>query len=116
MAALASVERSASTLFARRMMSPPAETASSCFRVSRPILTETRWSVATVTVSAYPNPVKDILNFSEVCDVTIVNGQGSVVKAASATTQISVDDLAAGYYIAKIKTADGTTVIPFIKK
>jgi len=73
-------------------------------------------SVATVTVSAYPNPVKDILNFSEVCDVTIVNGQGSVVKAVSATTQISVDDLAAGYYIAKIKTADGTTVIPFIKK
>lgn len=68
------------------------------------------------TVKAYPNPVKDILNFSEVCDVTIVNGQGSVVKAVSATTQISVDDLAAGYYIAKIKTADGTTVIPFIKK
>ena len=68
------------------------------------------------TVKVYPNPVKDILNFSEVCDVTIVNGQGSVVKAVSATTQISVDDLAAGYYIAKIKTADGTTVIPFIKK
>lgn len=67
-------------------------------------------------VKAYPNPVKDILNFSEACDVTIANGQGSIVKAASATTQISVDDLAAGYYIAKIKTADGTTVIPFIKK
>lgn len=67
-------------------------------------------------VKAYPNPVKDVLNFSEVCDVTIVNGQGSVVKAVSTTTQISVDDLAAGYYIAKIKTADGTTVIPFIKK
>ena len=73
-------------------------------------------SAAAVTVSAYPNPVKDILNFSEACDVTIINGQGSEVKAAAATTQISVDDLAAGYYIAKIKTAEGTTVIPFIKK
>lgn len=73
-------------------------------------------SAAAVTVSAYPNPVKDILNFSEACDVTIINGQGSEVKAATATTQISVDDLAAGYYIAKIKTAEGTTVIPFIKK
>lgn len=69
-----------------------------------------------VAVKAYPNPVSDILNFSEACDVTIVNGQGSEVKSVSATTQISVADLAAGYYIAKIKTADGTTVIPFIKK
>ena len=53
MAALASVERSASTLFARRMMSPPAEAASSCFRVSSLILTETRWSVATVNCRTF---------------------------------------------------------------
>lgn len=67
-------------------------------------------------IKAYPNPVNDILNFSGVCDVTIVNGQGSEVKSLGATTQISVADLAAGYYVARIKTADGTSVIPFIKK
>ena len=73
-------------------------------------------STKAVEIKAYPNPVNDILNFSETCEVTIVNGQGSEVKTVTAATQISVADLAAGYYVAKIKTADGTTVIPFIKK
>ena len=73
-------------------------------------------SAINVAVKAYPNPVIDVLNFSEACDVTIVNIQGSEVKAASAATQITVAGLNAGYYVAKIKTANGITVIPFIKK
>lgn len=73
-------------------------------------------SVNTIDVKVYPNPVTDVLNFSEVCDVTITNIQGSEIKVASTTTQIAVADLAAGYYVAKIKTSNGIAVIPFIKK
>ncbi|MCH5328108.1 MAG: T9SS type A sorting domain-containing protein [Coprobacter sp.] len=67
-------------------------------------------------IKLYPNPAVDVINLSEACDVTIVNIQGSVVKAASASTQIPVTELNAGYYVAKIKTTEGVTVIPFIKK
>lgn len=63
-----------------------------------------------VTVS--PNPVVDVLNFSEPVDVIIYSLNGSVVKSASNVSTLNVTDLASGLYIVKA----GNTAVRVIKK
>lgn len=63
-------------------------------------------------VSVFPNPVVDVLNFSEPVDVIIYSLNGSVVKTASQVSTLNVTDLATGLYIVKA----GDKAVRVIKK
>lgn len=63
-------------------------------------------------VSVFPNPVVDVLNFSEPVDVIIYSLNGSVVKTASQVSTLNVTDLATGLYIVKA----GDKAVRIIKK
>lgn len=63
-------------------------------------------------VSVFPNPVVDVLNFSEPVDVIIYSLNGSIVKAASQVSTLNVTDLASGLYIVKA----GDKAVRVIKK
>jgi hypothetical protein len=66
-------------------------------------------------VSAYPNPVKDLLNISMASvgnEISLFNSRGEQVmktKAAAANSQLDVSKLASGLYLVKI-TKDGKLV------
>jgi hypothetical protein len=68
----------------------------------------------------YPNPVKDrihIQSLSKVEQVTIYNFSGKMLKQINnIQTSISLDDLAVGIYLVKVKTEDGETVRKIIKQ
>ncbi len=63
-------------------------------------------------VSVFPNPVVDVLNFSEPVDVIIYSLNGSIVKSASQVSTLNVTDLASGLYIVKA----GDKAVRVIKK
>ena len=79
-------------------------------------------SVATVTVSAYPNPVKDILkvNSEEVIQsIVVYNMMGQKVYETAVhnmQAEINVSVLDAGYYVLKMTKGDGSTVARKITK
>lgn len=60
------------------------------------------------TLSIYPNPVVDTLNFSAPCDVQVYALDGTLVLNANAATSLDVTDLNTGVYVVKT-TADGNT-------
>ena len=63
-------------------------------------------------ITLYPNPVKDILNFSEeVSDVKITDISGKTVKqVANSSKNINVENLPKGIYIVSFKTKSGNVV------
>lgn len=70
------------------------------------------------TVHLYPNPVKDLLHFSEeVSNVKITDLSGKMVKQITATAKsVDVSKLSKGNYIITIVTKKGQTVTrKFIK-
>lgn len=80
---------------------------------------------AKLSLSLYPNPVKNTLNFSHentlnVEKVEIYNSIGQKIKILEgnnfAISNIEVSDLTAGIYIADIFTNEGKTTKKFIKK
>ncbi|MNK72626.1 Internalin-J precursor [compost metagenome] len=77
-------------------------------------LSENKSSYLTV----YPNPVKDILNFSEqVSDIKITDLSGRTIKQISASTNgINVSNLSKGTYIVTATTKAGNTITKKIIK
>lgn len=75
-----------------------------------------------VTAKIYPNPVSDVLhidNKENVKTVEIYDYNGKLIKTISENKNniaISLSDLVAGNYTAKITTDKGSQVIKFIKK
>jgi len=65
------------------------------------------------SISMYPNPVNNIVNFSsdkEIIGIEIINSSGMLIlkeKDNAPYLQISIDDIDQGIYIAKILLADG---------
>ncbi|MCU0322812.1 MAG: T9SS type A sorting domain-containing protein [Chitinophagaceae bacterium] len=72
--------------------------------------------------SAYPNPVKDILNLaytSEISDVRVVNMLGQVVltkKLNANNGQLDVSQLSAGTYIVNVTIGDTVKTIKVVKQ
>lgn len=72
--------------------------------------------------SAYPNPVKDILNINytqNITDVTVYNilGQQVLNSVANANkTQLDMSSLATGTYLVKVKTENAVKTIKVIKE
>lgn len=69
-------------------------------------------NVAESDVRVYPNPVVDVLNFSEPVNVLVYSINGMLVKSASEVTSLDVTDLASGLYIVKA----GNKAVRVIKK
>lgn len=73
-------------------------------------------------LKTYPNPVKDILNFSldkEITTVSIYNllGQEVVSKSVNSNeTSINVSDLAAGTYLVKVTSDNEVKTVKIIKQ
>ena len=72
-------------------------------------------------LKTYPNPVKDILNFSfdkEISTITIYNLVGQEVVSKSLNnneTSINVADLAAGAYLVKITSGNEVKTVKVVK-
>ncbi len=64
-------------------------------------------------ISVYPNPVKDVLHFSEeVSEVRIMDRSGRMIKQISAKGKsVNVSGLSTGSYIVKIKTANNNEAV-----
>lgn len=69
-------------------------------------------NVAVSDIRVYPNPVVDVLNFSEPVNVLVYSINGMLVKSASEVTSLDVTDLASGLYIVKA----GNKAVRVIKK
>lgn len=69
-------------------------------------------------VRIYPNPVVSTLYITgdSSANVEIYSVAGALVKAAKGVNQVAVDDLAAGVYVVKVTTAEGTKTARVIKK
>lgn len=71
------------------------------------------------TVKLYPNPAKDVLNFSKELknmEIFTIDGRG-VLQHKAVATQIITDKLLSGVYIFKAETIDGEKIISrFIKQ
>lgn len=74
------------------------------------------------TISFYPNPAENVLNFSShetVTDINVFNTLGQKVmenKVNANEGQIDISNLAAGAYIVRGNTASGTQVFRVVKK
>ena len=66
-------------------------------------------------MNVYPNPVADVLRFSEAADVELTSLSGAKVAAAKGVTSLDVTGLASGVYVAKVTTAAGTTAVKIVK-
>jgi len=72
--------------------------------------------------TAYPNPVKNMLNLNyvqDISDVSVFNllGQQVITKTLNATSgQIDMSGLATGTYFVKVNTVNGTKTIKVIKE
>ncbi|MDV6169518.1 choice-of-anchor L domain-containing protein [Flavobacterium sp. DG1-102-2] len=70
----------------------------------------------------YPNPVKDIINFSNTTDIdtiTFTNMVGQLMLSKSigtTTTQVNISELADGIYFAKITAQGKTKTVKIIKE
>lgn len=74
-------------------------------------------SEAMSQVRVFPNPVLDVLNFTEeVASVEIYSAFGACVSAAANVKSIDVQNLAKGIYIVKIETKDGKIYSEKIQK
>ena len=72
----------------------------------------------TASVSLYPNPTSDFLNFSgKVSSVQIFDASGRTVSSSKVSNnQVNVTNLEKGVYIVKFETENGTQTEKFIKK
>ena len=68
--------------------------------------------VAKKSLSVYPNPAKDIINFSEeVSNIKIADFSGKIVKnIATEERTIDVSDLPKGIYVVTAITKDGKSI------
>ena len=72
--------------------------------------------------TAYPNPVKNMLNLNytqDITDVSVFNllGQQVITKKLNATNgQVDMSGLATGTYLVKVNTANGTKTLKVIKE
>lgn len=72
-------------------------------------------AIGKLNVNVYPNPVADVLRFSEAADVELTSLSGAKVAAAKGVTSLDVTGLASGVYVAKVTTAAGTTAVKIVK-
>ncbi|QAA82405.1 T9SS type A sorting domain-containing protein [Aequorivita sp. H23M31] len=72
------------------------------------------------TISIFPNPAQDYINFSSkytIQNVEIYNSLGQQVMNSNAVNQsLNIGDLSNGIYILKAQTEKGSQIIKFIKK
>lgn len=61
------------------------------------------------TVQLYPNPVQNLLNFSERCDVVIFDQLGKKIIASFGVTQLETTNLSPGLYMVHITDHHGQT-------
>ena len=79
-------------------------------------------SFVEIDFKAYPNPVKDIMNFSysnNISNIVIINllGQKVLEKEINASQfQVNLSELSIGTYIVKLKSGDETKSIKIIKE
>ena len=73
-----------------------------------------------VNVTAYPNPVSNILNVTATTttieSVTVYNIQGALVLTTNETESIDLSSLSSGVYLAKISTTDGNITKTIVKQ
>ncbi|MGN1245980.1 MAG: T9SS type A sorting domain-containing protein [Muribaculaceae bacterium] len=72
-------------------------------------------AIGKLDVKVYPNPVADVLHFSEAADVELTSLSGAKVAAAKDVTSLDVNGLAQGVYVAKVTTATGTRTVKIVK-
>lgn len=72
-------------------------------------------AIGKLNVNVYPNPVADVLRFSEAADVELTSLSGAKVAAAKGVTSLDMTGLASGVYVAKVTTAAGTTAVKIVK-
>ncbi len=76
----------------------------------------------TKKINVFPNPVVDVVNFSStnrILQIQIMDLTGKVVYTKNADTvqlDLNLSELAAGVYIAKVKTNKGAETVKLIKK
>jgi hypothetical protein len=72
--------------------------------------------------TAYPNPVKDVLNVSytsEISSIRVINmiGQEVISKNINATsTQVDMSELSAGTYIVNVTVGDSVKTLKVVKQ